>query len=144
MAVGGSCTCYSFNLLSLSPLPRFTAQHRSIISFYGNNFLIWFMMIDLVNEMNNLKLVFSFVAAPPNRVESEKKEKPHALNWMVSLTTVIILIVYFCLFFWGRSGSISRRDFVTTNNTNLALELQIFGDDSRKPLFNRKTRNGWA
>lgn len=38
------------------------------------------MMIDLVNEMNNLKLVFSFVAAPPNRVESEKKEKPHALN----------------------------------------------------------------
>lgn len=67
-----------------------SSTRRSIIFvFYAHNFLIWFMMIDLVNEMNSLKLVCVAESGEKQKVNN----KPHAPNWMVSLTTVIISIV---------------------------------------------------
>lgn len=119
------------------------------------------MMIDLVNEMNNLKLVcrglFYFASFRSSEKRKKSTSEPHAPNWMVSLTTVIILIVYFsyysssswlrlwpsCLFYFGlQSGSISRRKlFVTdltrpwTSNFQRWLSRFLIGTSARLKAF---------
>lgn len=48
------CTCYSFNFfLSLSFITKRPINHFRFYGLHERLFLVWFMMIDLVNEMNN-------------------------------------------------------------------------------------------